>query len=349
MPRALSLPTTRRAPLLAIALLASALYGCSSGRAGSARSSAPPVSTSPTSGRGTAASGATTTTAPDNAGTKLGQRYEPSLPVARQEGAAAVVGDRLYVVGGYDSTRNSTNDVFVFGGAQWRPGPPLPIRLNHPAAAALGGRVYVVGGFTPDGATDRAFVLSAGASAWREIAPLHRARGALALVAFGGRLYAIGGRDRSVEVGVPEAYDPRTNTWTDLPPMTDARNHLAGYVDGSEICTAGGRTPFTSGRIDCFDPATRQWGLRATLPIPTSGAAGAVMAGTTVVAGGEPAGETSIVAFVQMLRAGTWQNMPMLVPRHGTAFARYRGRLWLCGGATAPGYAAVATCTSLGA
>jgi hypothetical protein len=72
------------------------------------------------------------------------------------------------------------------------------------------------------------------------------------------------------------------------------------------------------------------------------------MNGTTVVAGGESAGETSIVAFVQMLQAGRWQNMPMLVPRHGTAYARYRGRLWMCGGATKPGYAAVATCTSLG-
>jgi hypothetical protein len=68
-----------------------------------------------------------------------------------------------------------------------------------------------------------------------------------------------------------------------------------------------------------------------------------------VVAGGESAGETNIVPTVQMLRDGAWLNMPMLVPRHGTAFARYAGRLWLCGGATAPGYAAVATCTSIGA
>ena len=37
----------------------------------------------------------------------------------------------------------------------------------------------------------------------------------------------------------------------------------------------------------------------------------------------------------------------MLVPRHGTAFAVFRGRLWVCGGATAPGFQAVSTCTSL--
>src|SRR5262249_59938276 len=103
--------------------------------------------------------GETTTTAANKPARTLGQRYEADLPVARQEGAAAVAGARLYVIGGYDSARNSTKDVFVFDGTRWRSGPALPIALNHPGAAAVGGRVYVVGGFTADGATDRAFVL----------------------------------------------------------------------------------------------------------------------------------------------------------------------------------------------
>ena len=331
--------------MLAAALVVTALCSCSS----SSKSSGHTTPTSAASnGRHRGVSGATTTTTVQQART-LGQRYEPSLPVARQEGAAAAAGARLYVVGGYDSTRDSTNDVFVFDGTRWESGPSLPIALNHPGAAAIGGRVYVVGGFTPGGATDRAFVLKPHATAWQEIAPLHHVRGALALVAFEHHLYAIGGRDGSVEVAMSEVYDPRTDLWSDLSPMSAARNHLAGYVDARDICVAGGRTPLTSSGIDCIDPATGRWRLSATLPTPTSGAAAAVLGKTTVVAGGESAGETSIVDAVQLLDAGKWQHVPMLVPRHGTAFARYRGRLWLCGGATAPGYAAVATCTSLGA
>jgi hypothetical protein len=290
-----------------------------------------------------------TTRRPDTNAQTLGQRLEPSLPVARQEGAAAVAGERLYVVGGYDAARNSTPDVFVFDAGRWRAGPPLPIALNHPAAAALGGRVYVVGGFTDGGATARAFVLKPRASAWQEIAPLHHARGALALVARLGHLYAIGGRDGSLELGVPEVYDARADTWSDLPPMTEARNHIAGYTEAGDVCAAGGRTPEASKRIDCFDPAKQRWALRSTLPVATSGAAAAFIKRTTVVAGGESTGEASIIPTVQMLHAGDWLSMPMLVPRHGTAFARYGGRLWVCGGATSPGYAAVATCTSMGA
>jgi N-acetylneuraminic acid mutarotase len=345
MPAAHPVRTTGGASLVAVTLLALVLCGCSDHRASA---SAHSTTTSSTQGgrvnvRPHAASPASNANAQP-----IGQRFEPSLPVARQEGAAAAAGDRLYAIGGYDSARNSTSDVFVFDGSSWHSGPALPIAVNHPAAAALGGRVYVVGGFTSGGATDRAFVLKPHASAWSEIAPMHRARGALALVALHGDLYAIGGRDGSVEIGVPEVYDARSNTWSDLPPMTAARNHLAGYTDLPEICAAGGRTPLSSGRIDCFDPAKQHWILHATLPIATSGAAAAAIKGTTVVAGGESAGETSLVGSVQMLHAGKWQSMPMLVPRHGTAFARYRGRLWLCGGATSPGYAAVTTCTSIG-
>ncbi len=81
-----------------------------------------------------------------------------------QEAAAAVVGDRMYVVGGYDSARNSSSSVFVYDGSTWQRGPALPIAVNHPGAAAIGGDVYVVGGFTPNGATNRAFVLPAGSA-----------------------------------------------------------------------------------------------------------------------------------------------------------------------------------------
>jgi len=262
------------------------------------------------------------------------QRTEASLPIPIQEAAAAAVGDRLYVVGGYDASRNSSDTVFVLRGSQWQRGPALPIHVNHPGAAAIGNDVYVAGGFTPNGATNRAFAL-------------RRARGALSLLAMGGRLYAIGGRNASAQIAVPEMFDPARGSWSDLPSMPAARNHLAGYLDGGLACVAGGRTPDTSAAIDCFDPQTASWLHRATLPTGTSGAAAVVMGGVTFVAGGEPAGETSIVGVVQELRQGAWTSTAMVVPRHGTAYAIFRGRLWLCGGATAPGFHAVADCTSV--
>jgi len=261
---------------------------------------------------------------------------------------AAPVGARLYVIGGYDARRNSSAAVFVLRGTRWNRGPSLPIVVNHPGAAALGSDVYVAGGFTPEGATGRTFVLRTGGQC-REVAPMRRARGALSLLALDGRLYAIGGRDGSREVGVTEVYDPATGRWHDTAPMPSPRNHTGGYVDGAMGCVAGGRTPATSAAIDCLDPATSTWHSDWVLPVAPSGAAAALLGGVTIVAGGEPADESHIVGVIQESRLGVWTEIPMLVPRHGTAYAPFRGRLWACGGATAPGFHAVATRTSIGA
>jgi non-specific serine/threonine protein kinase len=277
------------------------------------------------------------------------QRTEPALPLAIQEAAATTAGTRLWVAGGYDRSRNSSAAVFVFDGSTWASGPSLPIAVNHPAAATINEDIYVAGGFTPTGATNRVFELPRGATAWREVAPMRRARGALSLVTVGGRLYAIGGRDGYRQIAVAESYEPRRNTWSDLAPMPDPRNHLAGYLNGTLACVAGGRTPATSAAIDCFDNATAQWRRHGDLPIATSGAAAAHIGGVTLVAGGEPSAETRLVDVVQRYAANAWTTESMLVPRHGTAFAVYHGRLWMCGGAVAPGFRAVATCTSLGA
>jgi N-acetylneuraminic acid mutarotase len=280
--------------------------------------------------------------------TNFEQREETPLPMAIQEAAAASAGDRLYVAGGYDTTRSSRADVFVFSGNAWTRGPSLPIAVNHPGAAAIGSDVYVAGGFTPAGATNRAFVLAPGASQWRALPSMKRPRGALALIAIGERLYAIGGRDGNQQIAVPEVYDPGTNAWTDAAAMPAPRNHVAGYPDGAFACVAGGRTPLTSGEVDCLDTARDRWERRRALPVATSGAAAALRNGVLLVLGGEPSDETTLVGVIQQLRSGVWSSRPMLVPRHGTAYAEYRGRLWLCGGATAPGFHAVPTCTSLG-
>jgi N-acetylneuraminic acid mutarotase len=273
---------------------------------------------------------------------------ETPLPVALQEGGAAVVGSVLYEVAGYDVNRLSTSYVFRFDGSAWNAAPSLPIALNHPGVAAIGTDVYVAGGFTPRGASDRAFVLHAGSSTWQEVASLRRARGALVLLEVNDQLIAIGGRDGNDEIAVPERYAPTTNTWTDLPDMPDPRNHGAGYVDGVDACIAGGRTPSTSAAIDCLNTQSSTWTRVAQLPAATSGASAGFFDGRLIVAGGEPSTETHLVALVQEERGGAWTTQPMLVPRHGTAYALYEGRLWQCGGASAPGFHAVATCTSIG-
>lgn len=278
----------------------------------------------------------------------LTQRLEVSLPAKVQETAAAATSDRLFVIAGYDSNGRNTANVFEFDGSSWSEGPSLPVALNHPAAAAINGAIFVAGGFAAPGATARAFELDDPHGLWREIAPMHHARAASVLMALGGQLYAIGGRVGSTQVAIAERYDPGSREWTDLAPLPHARNHLSGYVEDGRICVTGGREPATSARTDCLDPVNDIWSVAPSLPVATSGAAAGVAAGVLTVAGGESANETSLVPTVAERGDGVWSLVAMLAPRHGTAYALFHDRLWMCGGATAPGVRASSTCTSIG-
>ena len=66
-----------------------------------------------------------------------------------------------------------------------------------------------------------------------------------------------------------------------------------------------------------------------------------------MVVGGQSGFESTLVDSVSRLSAGAWVSEPMLVPRHGFMLAALGGRLWACGGGSAPGLHPLATCTSI--
>ena len=83
----------------------------------------------------------------------------PSAPVSgRQEVAAAVIGDSVFYVGGFNYESPYTYDDVLRlaadgdGGWQWARLPSLPHRIASAGVAALGTRLYVVGGMDYDGA-----------------------------------------------------------------------------------------------------------------------------------------------------------------------------------------------------
>ena len=101
--------------------------------------------------------------------------------------------------------------------------------------------------------------------------------------------------------------------------------------------------------MDCYDPASNGWARLPDLPFPTSGAGATALGRQVIVAGGENAGESTLVDHVFRFTGGSgWTDEPMLSPRHGIQLAPWGGRAWACGGATAAGYQAAADCTSIG-
>jgi hypothetical protein len=277
------------------------------------------------------------------------QAQEAPLPEPRQELAVAALGDKLYAIAGFDANRNDTDTTFVYSAGAWARGPKLPIALDHASAATLGGQLLIAGGNSQGKASAKVFTLSPAGDAWNNAPAMRHARGALALISAGGKLYAIGGIDNA-EVAPAESLSQGAAAWTDLPPLPKPRDHVAGFAYKGMACVAGGRTPNVA-RVDCYDPPSNSWKQLPDLPAPTSGAGGASFpTDEVVVAGGEPSGEAGpVIDQLARFVNGAWVAEKMMVPRHGLQLAYASGgRIWACGGAIQPAYAAVPTCTSIG-
>ncbi len=274
------------------------------------------------------------------------ERRAPLL-TDRSEVAGAVVGDRIYVVGGLSpSTIADTVEEYDPVSDHWQMRAPLPHQVHHPAAASMNGKLYVIGGYVARllsiwNGTDTVYEYDPATNRWRGRAPMPTPRGALAAVVVEGRIYAVGGKDRT-DTGALEVYDPAGDSWKRLRPMPTPRNHIAAEVVDGRIYVFGGRTDHTGGNVgvtEMYDPHTDTWQERAPMPTSRSGIGAAALGGKVYVPGGElgrpgtyPENEEYDPA------ADLWMpRAPMLTPRHGLAVVAFRGRLYALSGGPRPG------------
>ncbi len=191
---------------------------------------------------------------------KRGIAAEPAtpLPSPLANAAAAVLNNRVYVIGGQSDPAGTfalgqvwsiaLPDLLANGG-RWREEPPLPGRPRFfPQAAACGGLIYVAGGTDLAGRPPtRVFLDDAWSfspsSGWKPVAPLPRPAQAGIALCEAGRFYILGGNDGSLsgrEAALGDGhpgfhggilrYDAALNAW-----------QPAGQLPGSFVTTSAAR------------------------------------------------------------------------------------------------------------
>jgi hypothetical protein len=165
----------------------------------------------------------------------------PSLRRPRAAGAAAVVGDRIVVMGGQAGGR-LVAPTEVFDGKRWSTGAGIPTPREHLAAASDGRFVYAVGGRALsadknsaaleryDPATDR----------WQRLPDMPTARGGLGAAIAGGRLFAVGGETPTRVLGAVESYSFADKTWSTAPSMRTPRHGIAVAAFERSLYALGG-------------------------------------------------------------------------------------------------------------
>lgn len=189
----------------------------------------------------------------------------PSLPTGRSSHDAVVVGDTIYVVGGWNMEKGS----------------------------AQGGDAHA----WLD--TALALDLSAEKPQWKEIAAPGFRRRALQLAAHNGKVYAVGGMQETggatTEVTV---YDPKSNVWSPAGKIhgggMDGFGAAAVDLNGTLVVST------MSGSIQTYDDATGKWNLVGQMKnprffhrmVPIDGKRLVVVGGSNMSVGKIPAVET---------------------------------------------------------
>lgn len=238
---------------------------------------------------------------------KVVEEYDPAtdrwvtkapLPIGLHHAGIGVVGDRLYVIGGFTksflSVWKPVANVYQYDPATdtWAERASMPTPRGALAVAEAAGKLLAIGGYDGEANSAAAEEYDPSSDSWRVRAPLPTPRDHLAAAGVGTRVYAIGGRlnrDYSRNLAVTEAYDLETDRWHRVADLPTARSGItAGVLDGV-IYVLGGEAPQgTFPTNEAYRPDHDRWQTMAPMPTARHGLGAAVVDRRLYVISGGP-------------------------------------------------------------
>ncbi|MCH8845107.1 MAG: hypothetical protein IID61_19285, partial [SAR324 cluster bacterium] len=171
-----------------------------------------------------------------------------SLPTARSGAVAAVVGGKIYVIGGQGGPLN-VNEEYDPDADAWRTRSDMPTARSFPAGSASGGKNYVFGGDVGAMADNTNEEYDPVTNTWTIRTVMPTKRFGAASVEVNGKIYVLGGDDFPPS-NIVEEYDPSLDEWTNCsglpnPPcaaMPIGRFDFAAVALNGKIYVLGGDT-----------------------------------------------------------------------------------------------------------
>jgi N-acetylneuraminic acid mutarotase len=172
----------------------------------------------------------------------------PRLNLARAGAGAAVVDDKIVVVGGRTGNpAQLVTQTEVYDGTRWSVRAAILSPGDHLAVTADSRYLYAVGGrkFTADTNTDVVQRYDPKADHWIALTPTRQPHSGAGAAIVDGRLIVVGGEGVTTVSATVQAYDltASTATWTALPSLTPEGRHGLGVTAiGNTLYAVGGAT-----------------------------------------------------------------------------------------------------------
>lgn len=270
------------------------------------------------------------------AGFHSGNRWvtKAAMPTARKAPLAAVVGGKLYAIGGaYGTPDRTRNEAYDPESDSWTARSPLPTGRETHTGGVVAGRVYVIGGYDgPTLAQNEEY--DPASDSWTAKAAMPSARHALAGAVADGKVHVVGGYDLVSEQSANQAFDPGSNSWATRAALPAARQYAAAAPAAGGLYVIGGNGGAAT--LDAnlrYDVATNTWTARAPMPTARYALAAASVGGKIYVVGGRTVPSSLDVNEEYDPASNTWTTRAsMPTARDAVAVGVLNGRLYAVGG-----------------
>ena len=221
-----------------------------------------------------------------------------TLPEGLNAPAAAVIGTRIYLIGGFSGVSNlPTERVRIYDTAtrQWSDAAPLPAPRGGHAAVVSNGRIHVFGGGNNRSTIADHSEYDPASNTWRDRAPLPRPEGSPAGVVLAGKVWAIGGRSGGSDFGDVYIYDAAADRWSNGPSI-EPRGTAGAVVFENTIWLLGGESQARSATLDQvlrLNAARTGWTDGPRMPTARNYARAVVFRDAIWTVGGSPAAGAS--------------------------------------------------------
>jgi hypothetical protein len=226
------------------------------------------------------------------------------LPAVRSDLSAVTIGNRAYVLGGYDGTTPDPSVLATTDGTSFSHVADLKVPARYLAAVAVGGRVFAFGGETANGgATDAIQEVDPAHGRARVVGHLPQAVSHAAAVVLGGSVYVLGGEANGAATDRAWRFDPATHKVSPAHPLPEP-------VAGGAAATVGDAAYLVGGTGSGGEAVATvvELGLRAVQPKPSGGEGG-----ETADAGGESKSGSKSFPFEGQLMIADRGNDRILV------------------------------------
>ena len=165
----------------------------------------------------------------------------PRMNSPRVAGGAAVVDDKLVVVGGQADNR-LVPTTEVFDGKEWKIASDIPTPREHLAAASDGRYVYAVGGRELDPGKNLTALerYDPVEDSWTRLPDMPSALGGLGAAIVDGRLVAVGGETSTDVLDTTFVYDIAREKWSSAPRLRTPRHGMTVIGVGNTVYALDG-------------------------------------------------------------------------------------------------------------